>query len=240
MSAPAMDPDTRYARGEITRDEWLRLRGSSPGAPPASAPAAPRPPPSAPGRPVLLVAVVVVIAAVAIAAAFVWSLGNSPVSGWNLSYGTQQVMHSADLGTLNASATRGTAYAGNHTLWFVGGSMDLVVYASPPDHDMAFVVQGMANPTIHVPAGARVTVTMVNMDSGEYHNWALTRTAPPYGSMPMMGSGAMMSMTMLSPASASGFWSQAMSFTPAAGSYWYLCEYAGHAADGMYGGFVVG
>ncbi len=60
------------------------------------------------------------------------------------------------------------------------------------------------------------------------------------GCMPMMRSGAMMSMTMLSRMSSAGYPSTSVSLTAQSGSYWYLCEYAGHAADGMYGSFVVG
>ncbi len=235
-----MDPDARYARGEITRDEWLRLRASAGSVPPASPAAVPAPPARAPGRRVLLVIAVVAVAAVVLTAMLLWTFGNPTLSGWSPSYGTVRELSVSDLSGLNASATVGAAFTANHTLWFHGGVIDLVVYASPPDHDMAFAVQGMGNPTIHMPAGTRVTITLVNADSGDYHNWALTRTAPPYGTMPMMGSSTMMAMSMLGPASASGFWSQALAFTTASGSYWYLCQYMTHAADGMYGGFVVG
>ena len=238
MSASPMDPDTRYAKGEITRDEWLRSRGAASGSPSAPSPAAPLP--RAPARRrAILVAAVIVVAGVLVAAALVASLGPSSVTPWNPSFGSAWRMPASDMAALNGSATMGTPSGTNNTLWFSGDSVDLVVYMSPPDHDMAFVVQGMANPSIHVAAGSRVKVTVVNMDPDEYHNWALSRSAPPYSSMPMMGSGAMMSMTMLSPASGSGYPSQWMSFTAQSGSYWYLCQYAGHAAAGMYGGFVV-
>ncbi len=232
MVMPSQDPDSRYARGEISRDEWQRLRNG-----PATVP----PPAPAPWNrgPLLLIAVILV-AAVAVAAAVMWSLGGSPAYGWNPTYGGAKMMQASDLATLNASATMGTAYMGNNTLWFHGGTVNLVVYMSPPDHDMAFVVQGMANPTIHMGTGSRVTVTIVNMDSGDYHNWALTKTAPPYSSMPMMSGGTMMSMTMVSPMSSTGYPSGSLSFSAQSGSYWYLCQYASHASQGMYGSFVVG
>lgn len=232
MSPPSQDPDSRYARGEISRDEWQRLRTATPSMPP--------PAPAPPSRGPFLLLAVILVAAVAIAAVVMWSLGGSPTYGWSPSYGGSKMMQASDLASLNASATMGTGYAGNDTLWFHGGSVNLVVYMSPPDHDMAFVVQGMANPTVHMAAGSRVTVTIVNMDSGDYHNWALTKTAPPYSSMPMMSGGTMMSMTMLSPMSGAGYPSAGMSFTAQSGSYWYLCQYANHASQGMYGNFVVG
>ncbi len=231
MSPPSTDPDARYARGEITRDQWQRLRAAPPTTPP---------PPPVPNRRPFLVVAVLIVAAVAVVAAVMWSLGGSPIYSWSPSYGTQTQIHAADLASLNASVTTGTAYAGNNTIWYHGGSVTMVVYASPPDHDMDFEMQGMANPTIHMPAEVRVTITVVNMDSGDYHNWALSKTAPPYSSMPMMSGGTMMSMAMMAPASASGMWSESMSFTTVSGTYWYMCQYGSHAADGMYGSFVVG
>ncbi len=151
----------------------------------------------------------------------------------------------SDLAALNASATQGQGFTGNHTLWFGSGPMTIVAYGSPTDHDMAFVIQGMVNPTIHVRSGTRMTLTMVNMDSGEYHTWSLTIQGPPYSSSGMMGSGGMMSGTMmgtssLGPMSSMGMWSQQTSFTAQAGTYWYVCAVSNHAAGGMYGQFVVG
>ncbi len=210
----------------------------------------PKPVPAGDGRKrrtEVLVAAIILTAGLAGAGVILWAMASSPGTGWspawnpswNPSFGTVQRVPSSDFGSLNASATQGAAYGGNDTLWFRGSSVDMVVYMSPADHDMAFVVQGLANPTIHMAAGARVTVTAINMDPDEYHNWALSRTGPPYSSMPMMNSGSMMSMAMLSPASSAGYPSLSMSFSSQAGSYWYLCEVAGHASSGMYGGFVV-
>jgi len=228
------EADARYARGEIDRDEWVLLRASGSRFPRTHAPSPRRAPRN---RVLFMVAVILVVVLVGIAAVFVYLRASS---GTNPTYGTPQVLTSADLNALNASATAGLAFASNNTLWFRPGTVAFVVYASPPAHDLTFVVQGMVNPTIHVAAEARVAVTVVNLDSDMYHNWALISQGPPYSSMPMMRSGAMMTMTMLGHASGSGFWSQAASFASSAGSYWYLCQYPGHANEGMYGSFVVG
>ncbi len=229
-----LEADARYARGEIDRDEWVRLRGSGvtvPGTPAPRRPLAPR------NRVLFMVAVILVVVLVGTAAVFLHlrsSSGSSP------SYSTPRELTSADLSVLNASATEGLAFASNNTVWFRSGTVALVVYASPPAHDLAFVVQGMVNPTIHAAVGTRVSVTVVNLDSDTDHNWALSTQRPPYISMPMMTSGMMMGTSMLGPASAGSYWSQAMAFTASAGSYWYVCEYPGHANEGMYGSFVVG
>jgi rusticyanin len=239
---PTRDVDARYARGEIPRDEWLRMRESAKAGTPTASPPPPPPPPKANLGRSLLVAAVVIVAGIVVASAFLLTMSPSGTNAMNPSYGTARQLSASDLAALNTSATSGMAFESNHTLWFPHGSVNLVVYASPPIHDMDFVIQGMVNPTIHVAAGSRITVTVVNMDGDMYHNWGLTQQGPPYDSMPMMGSGMsmMMTMSMLGPASSSGLWSQSLTFNAAAGSYWYLCTVTGHASQGMYGSFIVG
>lgn len=246
MSATDPDPDWLYAKGGITREEWMRLRPpAAAGTPKPVTPVPPRRPPASNGRTSLAVSVVLVVVLVTLGGLWFY-LRTSSGSGTSPTYGTPRELAATDLAALNASATAGVAFLGNNSLWLSPGSVDLVVYASPPAHDLAFVVQGMVNPAIHVAPGSRVTVTVVNTDGDMYHNWALSTQGPPYGSMPMMGGGGMMgggtrmAMTMLGPASGGGYWSQAMAFTASAGSYWYLCEYPDHANEGMYGSFSVG
>ncbi len=240
------DLDAQYARGEITREEWMRQRTPEMGGVPIRAP----PSPSRPPRPSALTGrtlfvVVVAIVAIAVMAAFLWSRAQPSGPGSNLSLLQPRQLQAADLAALNASGTQGLVFKDNNTLWFRPGAVTLVVYASPPEHDMAFVIQELVNPTVHVAPGSRITVVAVNTDSGEYHTWSLSTQGPPYSSMPMMGSGGMMSGTMmgtsmLAPASSAGMWSQEMSFTASAGTYWYICGVSGHAAQGMYGGLVGG
>lgn len=240
------DLDAQYARGEITREEWMRP-SSSDGSrvPPYAPPTSSRPPRSSAITGRSLLVVVVVIVGIAVVAASLWSLAGTSSPGTNPTYLQPRQLGASDLSALNASATQGLAFKDNNTLWVHSGAVTFVVYASPPDHDMAFVVQGMVNPTVHVARGSRITVVAVNMDPDEYHTWSLSTQGPPYSSMRMMGSGGMMSgmmmgTSMLAPASSAGMWSQQMSFTAVAGTYWYLCAVSGHAAQGMYGGLVEG
>lgn len=239
MTDRGLDADQKYARGELTREEWMeRRRIAAPPAPglPAAAPSAASARPNRRG--VLLVAVVLVVGLTAAAALLIaFGLPGGPSMG--PSYGSVRQLQAADLDALNASATHGTAFAGNNSLWFPAGPVTLVVYASPMEHDLTFEIQGMTNPAIHMAAGSRVTLTIVNVDASMYHNWAMTTQGPPYSSMPMMGSGTMMmTMQMLGPMTMSGMWSQQASFTAPAGSSWYLCTFAGHATSGMYGSFI--
>ena len=245
MSDRNTDFDAQYARGEIIREEWMRRRASETSGVPPPPPTPSRPPRTAGSPRRTLFGIVVVVVGIVVVAAFLWSLAQPSGPGANPSYLQPTQLQAADLPALNASATQGLAFKDNNTLWFRSGPATLVVYGSPPDYDMAFVIQGMVNPTVHIAPGSRVTVVAVNMDPDAYHTWSLSTQGPPYGSMPMMGSGemmpgGMMGTSMLAPMSRAGFWSQQMSFTSSAGSYWYLCGVSGHAAQGMYGGLVGG
>lgn len=241
MSDDARDPDHRYARGEISREEWARLRGSgsaelTPGRPGMGWWSRDR---RRPARPSLGW---IALAAVSLAAVLVvWAVAGGLVGPRaNTSYGTVTRISATEFSTLNSSATPGLAFVANDSIWFPSGMDRLVIYASPPDHDMSFLIQGLVNPTVHMDAGARIILTVVNLDPDMYHNWALSRSGPPFGTMSMMDSGMMMAMAMQSPASTQGYWSQSVSFTAETGNYWYLCTYPGHASSGMYGSFLVG
>ena len=177
----------------------------------------------------------VVLAVILVIWAVAAGLGGSQFTP---SYGNVSQVSASGLGALNASATPGVADASNDTLWFSSSTVHLVVYAYPPTHDLSFMIQGLVSPTIHAKAGAHIEVTLVNLDPDMYHNWAIARYGPPYGSMSMMGPGMMMSTAMLDPATGSGFWCQSSAFTANSGTYWYLCQYPGHAAGGMYGSLV--
>lgn len=242
MNGPRRVPDESYARGEISREEWVRLRASDPTTAPSGLDAdekgrrgSGRAGPRVPRMWIALAGAG--LAAILVIWALAAGLGGGP---WNTSYGAVDQVSSAQLGGWNSSATHAVVDASNNTLWFPSGPVRLVVYASPPDHDMAFVIQGLVNPTMHLASGSRVTVTVVNMDPDMYHNWALGSNGPPFGYGSMMGSGMMMSTAMLEPASSSGYWCQTSSFTAESGQLWYLCTYPGHAASGMYGSFEVG
>lgn len=232
MSDAQRERDTRYARGEISREEWMKGRD---GEPRVAAPPVRRP--SASPRSWLWILTAIVLGLV-VAVAFLLSASFPPAPPIQTSLSTPRQLSASELAVLNASATQGLAFEANNSLWFPRGPVTLVVYASPPVRHMDFVIQGMVNPTIHVAAGSRITVTVVNMDGDMYHNWALSARGPPFSSMPMMGSGTMMTMSMLGPASSGGYWGQDMSFTAGTGSSWYLCTVAGHASEGMFGSFV--
>ncbi len=105
-----------------------------------------------------------------------------------------------------------------------------------------FVVGGLVNPTLHVPQGSRVTLELINEDMDMPHGVEVSAAEPPYGTMPMM-QGAIYPGSFIPPiaeADQNSFPAATTTFAAnRAGTFYYLCEYPGHAAKGMYGKIVI-
>lgn len=126
----------------------------------------------------------------------------------------------------------------NGSLIFGGDSVEILVLMGPMAEGQSmysFVIDNLTNPTLVIPRGAQVTMTVVNVDTDAYHALTLTSVAPPYSYnlMPMMMS-SLASTHDLPPSSSSGLASQQISFT-FTGNMYYLCPVPGHAQAGMYG-----
>ena len=126
---------------------------------------------------------------------------------------------------------------------FQTNDVRLAVLASPPDGpDMTFRIAGLVNPTLVVPLGATVTVQFINADSDMSHNWAVTNAQAPFSFMTMMVGPAFPGAVAppLGDPTSAGLPSETVRFTAsAAGTYTYLCEVPGHAAQGMHGTFQI-
>jgi rusticyanin len=130
----------------------------------------------------------------------------------------------------------------NRTITFTTGTVKLVVLASPSMPAESFRVAGVTNPAISVPAGAHVTIELVNSDAGMAHGLVIM-PADAGSAMPMMSAtpsftGA--ALWFLGEPTAAGMHAGTIAFTAATpGSYQYLCPVPGHARDGMTGTFNV-
>lgn len=126
---------------------------------------------------------------------------------------------------------------------FAGSSVAFAVVASPAAADDKFEVAGLVNPTIVVPAGARVSIQFVNADSTSAHGLVVTAAGASTSWMPMMTSPPAFTAAaawFLGDATAAGAHIATVTFTAAtAGSYQYLCPVPGHAQKGMAGAFIV-
>jgi rusticyanin len=147
--------------------------------------------------------------------------------------------------------------ASNNTVGFDSQAVSIFAVAIMPDKavnltgmrppsyssDDVFVIYGLINPTLVIPSGASVQLTVVNLDDDMYHNLVVSPVGPPYPYMAMQG--MMISgywMPFLPPADYSQGTAHEYSYTLTLnqpGTYWYLCTYPDHAESGMYGRITV-
>jgi rusticyanin len=132
----------------------------------------------------------------------------------------------------------------SRTITFTTTSVRLAAEASPPGGpDETFRIAGMANPTVIVPAGARVSIRVINADPDTAHGMVITSSTAVRSWMPMMTAPPSFEGSALwflgNPTSA-GMHSGTLTFTAAhSGTYRYLCAVPGHARKGMTGTFIV-
>ncbi|MGE5288596.1 MAG: sulfocyanin-like copper-binding protein [Micromonosporaceae bacterium] len=128
---------------------------------------------------------------------------------------------------------------------FTGPAVRFTVLGSPPGgRDETFRVAGLTNPAITVPAGARVTIQVINADPDTAHGLVITAAGTASSWMPMMTAapafGGSAAWFLGNPTSA-GMHAATLTFTAASpGHYQYVCPVPGHAAKGMTGSFTVG
>lgn len=93
---------------------------------------------------------------------------------------------------LRDRAGQGRVDAKADTVTYGGTEVTIdMVAVQPGHHDQTYVVAGLTDPTLIVPRGATVHLTLVNMDYGDNmeHGLILTPAPPPYPSMSMMYTG---------------------------------------------------
>ncbi|MGC8693250.1 MAG: sulfocyanin-like copper-binding protein [Thermoplasmata archaeon] len=135
----------------------------------------------------------------------------------------------------------------NNTIKFNSSNVFLLIEGGPMNAPSmySFEIYGLYNPTILVPAGSKITILFVNVDTDQPHNVAISRYLPQYYGM--MGSEMMVPYAfagsgcpVLEPLNSQNHYSYEFSFTAnIAGNFYYLCQVPGHAENGMYGSFIV-
>ena len=130
------------------------------------------------------------------------------------------------------------------TITFTTTSVRLAALASPAGGpDETFRIAGLVNPTITVPAGAHVSIQVVNADHDTAHGLVVTASGARSSWMPMMASRpafAGSALWFLPNPTAAGMHTGTLSFTVGTpGTYHYLCPVPGHAQKGMTGTFIV-
>lgn len=130
-----------------------------------------------------------------------------------------------------------------NTITFTARAVSLAAEASPAgETDETFRIAGLVNPKIVVPAGAHVSILVINADSDTAHGLVVTASRQ-VSWMPMMTSRPAFTgsaLWFLGNPTAAGMHAGTLTFTAATpGSYQYLCPVPGHAQKGMTGSFIV-
>lgn len=125
---------------------------------------------------------------------------------------------------------------------FAGDNVTITFLGGPEQADGKFVVGNLVNPTIYVPTNAHIRLELINEDKGMPHGIEITSAKPPYADMSMM-QGNVLESSIISPIPAAQNERYPVSHTSSfqfnqKGQYYYICQYPGHAANGMYGKIV--
>jgi rusticyanin len=132
----------------------------------------------------------------------------------------------------------------DNTITFTTPTVRLAIVASPSGGpDETFRAAGLVNPRIIVPAGARVSIELINADPDTAHGLVITAGDASASWMPMMTARPAFTGSALwflgNPTSA-GMHEGALTFTATTpGTYHYLCPVPGHAQEGMAGAFTI-
>ena len=131
-----------------------------------------------------------------------------------------------------------------NTLTFTTADVRMAAVASPSGGpDETFRIAGLVNPAVTVPAGAKVSIEVINADPDTAHGLVITASADTSSPMPMMTSQpafAGSAVWFLGNPTTAGMHAGTLTFTAATpGTYQYLCPVPGHAQKGMAGTFTV-
>ncbi len=133
----------------------------------------------------------------------------------------------------------------NNEIEFHGLKITIPIIASPSNGNMySFGVYGLVNPTIIVPKDSEITLKFVNADDDMYHGVFITNGSPPYPFMgvSMFNRPAFVNSYVepLAPEESGNYKSLSNTFkADKNGIFYYVCQIMGHAANGMYGKFVI-
>jgi uncharacterized cupredoxin-like copper-binding protein len=129
------------------------------------------------------------------------------------------------------------------TITFTTASVSLTVVASPSGAAGSFRIAGLTDPSVSVPAGAHVSIQLVNADADTAHGLAIMPAGAERSYLPMMTAAPVFpqaALWFLGQPTTAGMHAGTLAFTATTpGRYQYLCPIPGHARDGVAGSFTV-
>jgi hypothetical protein len=150
----------------------------------------------------------------------------------------KKTVRQADLATLEKGHTVGKQ--DKTSLTFTEKEIRLLVITGPEDDMLSYRIQGMRNPTLVFPAGARFTILFVNVDVDMRHDVRFGHVVGEFALAPEIAATA---GTAKLASKADDHTMQAEEIVVKAnenGLYKYFCSVRGHAKGGMWGNIAVG
>lgn len=133
-----------------------------------------------------------------------------------------------------ASSSLKVDKAGN-TLTFSGSLIQLLVTAGPPDAMLSYRIAGLTNPTLRIPVGTRLRLTVVNVDDDMVHDLVISAPQVTYPVQPKIPPGVVHTHP-LSARRGESMQAQELVVQPLRpGSFDYFCSTPAHAKGGMHG-----
>jgi len=125
------------------------------------------------------------------------------------------------------------------TLTFTENEIRLVVVTGPPDDMLSYRIQGLRNPTLAVPNGAKLKILFVNMDDDMRHDLRFGQVAGSFPMSPEIKDTA--GTNRLTATEDGAIQTEEIVITAdVPGTYRYFCSVLGHASGGMWGNIAVG
>jgi hypothetical protein len=150
----------------------------------------------------------------------------------------KKTVKAADLAALEKNQTIGKKDKANLT--FTEKEIRLVVLTGPEDDMLSFRIQGMRNPVLVMPAGARLTILFINVDVDMRHDVRLGHVVGEFPVAPEIAETAGSTKLVAKVDDATIQAEEMVIKANDTGIFKYFCSVRGHAKDGMWGHVAIG
>lgn len=133
------------------------------------------------------------------------------------------------------SSTSAQVDKAQNTVTFSGSNIHVLILAGPESNMFSYKIAGLTNPTLRIPAGVRIRLTVINVDDDMIHNLVISSPVRSFPERPEVPPAAVRTRS-LPPRHGKTFSTDKLviqALRP--GRYVYFCSLPGHAKGGMHG-----
>jgi rusticyanin len=133
------------------------------------------------------------------------------------------------------SSTPAQINKAENTLTFSESPIRILALAGPEDAMFSYRIEGLTNPTLRLPAGARLRLTVVNVDDDMSHDLVISSPHSTFPERPEIPPHAVRT-SLLGARQGEVFQGEGLLIQATQpGTYEYFCSLPGHAKGGMHG-----